>query len=346
MAKHSPKRGASECLIVLANPALKKNASDSSDTKNISYNKHSATPEKGYEHPYKKFIIKDPFNNRKDIANIAKNKKGVYFFEGRLGEWSDKSKDLNYVGSSINLYNRVSSYFMPSVLAKSDRKVIRYFNKYGFKDVDLTLFIMDSDCTWNQVIELEQYFINTLKPNLNVDLIAGGYSGYHYPMSEKAKKKLRVLRGTPIYIYDTTSKSLIFISDSKQWLYDNLKIHHVSLGNCLSNGNLYLDRFFFSLDIISEFPFEAIMDFDELKILIEKTRLEYRPNQARSDARKTILAENILHPNLTKTYRSIGDLSRQLKGDRGTIRNYINGNKTGLYRGQWKFSLMLYRLED
>ena len=51
-----------------------------------------------------------------------------------------------------------------------------------------------------------------MSPELNVDLIAGGYSGYHKPMSEESKIVLRKLRGTPIYIYDTTSKSLIFIS--------------------------------------------------------------------------------------------------------------------------------------
>ena len=60
-------------------------------------------------------------------------------------------------------------------------------------------------------------------------------------------------------------------------------------------------------------------------------RVQYKPNQPAS---KTILAENILHPELTKSYSSIGELSRQLKGDRGTIRKYLNGYSTGLYRGQ------------
>ena len=69
--------------------------------KNISYNN---SPKKGHDHPYTKFIVKDPFNNRKEISNIAKGEKGVYLFE-------IKSKDLKYVGSSINLYNRVCSYF-------------------------------------------------------------------------------------------------------------------------------------------------------------------------------------------------------------------------------------------
>ena len=299
--------------------------------KNISYNN---SPKKGHKHPYKNFFISDPFNNRAEIAKIAKGEKGVYLFEVKS---RPAGTNLKYVGSSINLYNRVCSYFMPSILAKSDRRVLRYFNKYGFNDVNLTLFIMNSDSTWDQVIELEQYLIDTLSPELNVDLVAGGYTGYHKPMSEEAKIMLRQLRGIPIYIYDTTAKSLIFISDSKQWIFDNLKIHHVSLNNCLSDGNLYLNRFFFSLDIISEFPFESVVSSSELISLVEKTKLEYKPNQPAS---KNILAENILHPELTKKFTSIGELSRHLKGDRGTIRDYINGKSSGLYRGQWKFSVI------
>ena len=125
---------------------------------------------------------------------------------------------------SINLYSRVCSYFTPSILNKADRKVLRYFKANGFKNVKLTLLILNSDATWEQAIELEQYYIDILSPKLNVDIVAGGYNGYHTPMSEEAKDRLRKLRGTPIYLYDTFTTSLIFISDSKQWLYDNIKI--------------------------------------------------------------------------------------------------------------------------
>jgi hypothetical protein len=107
------------------------------DKKKISYNN---TPKRGYKHPYKEILIKEPYSNRTEIAKYAKEKKGIYLFE-------IKSKNLKYIGSSINLYNRVCSYFMPSILSKSDRKVLRYFNKYGFKDVNLTLFIMDKNST-------------------------------------------------------------------------------------------------------------------------------------------------------------------------------------------------------
>jgi hypothetical protein len=123
---------------------------------------------------------------------------------------------MAYVGSTINLYNRVCSYFCPSILIKTDRKVLRYFNKYGFNEVKLTLLILNSSSNWEQVIELEQYYIDLLSPNLNVELVAGGYYGYHSPMSQESRDLLRQLRGTSIYIYDTLIKSLIFISDSKQ----------------------------------------------------------------------------------------------------------------------------------
>ena len=42
----------------------------------------------------------------------------------------------------------------------------------------------------------------------------------------------------------------------------------------------------------------------------------------------------LINTELTQTFSSIAELSRYLKGDRTTIRNYLNGNSSGLYRGQ------------
>jgi len=224
---------------------------------------------------------------------------------------------------------------MPSILARSDRKGLRYFNEYGFNNVKLTLFIMEYTSSHLKVrepiIELEQYFIDTLSPSLNVDLVAGGYNGYHSPMSQEARNMLRKLRGTPIYIYDTITKSLIFVSDSKQWLYTNIGIHQISLNNCISNGNLYLNRFFITLDFISEYPYEDILSSDSLISLVESVRVQYNPKQPAS---KSVIAENVIKPELTRTFSSIGEASRHLKGDRGTIRKYIEGKSSGLYRDQ------------
>ena len=285
---------------------------------------------KGYNHPAKKYEILNPFSNRSKIAKLAKQAKGVYIFE-------NKKKNLCYVGSSINLYNRVCSYFMSSILSRADRRVLRYFNKYGFENVRLILYILEDNCSWEHVLELEQYFIDFLSPNLNVDLMAGGYSGYHTPMSQTAKEALRKIRGTPIYIYDNLTKSLIFISDSKQWLYDNINIHHTTLDNCILTGKLYLNRIYFSLDIISELTYEAVLTSKELVSLLKTVKYQYKPNHPKS---KTILAENIVNSRLNSTFSSIGQLAKHLKGDRSTIRGYILGRSKGLYRKQWKFTLI------
>ena len=53
-----------------------------------------------------------------------------------------------------------------------------------------------------------------------------------------------------------------------------------------------------------------------------------------------LLAENVLHPNLSATYSTISEFSRAIKGDRATIRQYLNGTKPAgsLYRSQWKLT--------
>jgi cytochrome c/quinol oxidase subunit I/GIY-YIG catalytic domain-containing protein len=126
-----------------------------------------------------RYVIIDPFNNRLSIAKVAKKAKGIYIFE---------TLDTNkiYVGSSINLYSRVISYFMPSILAKADRYVLRYFRKHGFSNVKLTLFIMNESVTIKDILKLEEYYIKELSSNnsLNIESIPG--SGYPKSMSEEA----------------------------------------------------------------------------------------------------------------------------------------------------------------
>jgi hypothetical protein len=93
----------------------------------------------------KSYTINNPFVNRKLIAEYAKNKKGIYIFK-------IVKKNMYYVGSSINLYSRVCSYFMPSILTKADRRVLRYLNKYGFKDVILSLYILEDKASIEELL--------------------------------------------------------------------------------------------------------------------------------------------------------------------------------------------------
>jgi hypothetical protein len=236
-----------------------------------------------------------------------------------------------YVGHSISLYNRVVSYFMPSIFKTKERRVLRYLNKYGFTNIRLILYIMDASATIEKVVELEQHFIDSLNPNLNVDLVATS-SGYHEPMSQEMRDKLRKERGIPVYFYEAATLTLLHVFESKQYMYKVLNMHHGTLSRCLELGKLYLDTFFLSLDKIEESTNINLLTLDELKTLVNEKREKYKCKK--HPAAKTILAENIKYPNLKGEYSSINELAKALKGDRSTLRKYVNGTRTNLYRGQ------------
>ena len=223
---------------------------------------------------------------------------------------------------------------MPSILNTKARLVLRYLNKYGFNNIKLTIYIMNENSSLEQVVELEQHYIDTLKPSLNVDLVASG-SGFHEPMSQEMREKLRKLRGTPVYMYSTKDFTLLYIFGSKQQVYSLINVHHVTLNGCLSAGTIYLDSFFFSLDLIEESPETNLLDLDQLKRLVSDKREVYN---VKHPAAKSILGEFKDDPTKNIEFYSLGSLAKHLKGDRQVIRDYLTGNKSGYYRGKWKFT--------
>lgn len=235
-----------------------------------------------------------------------------------------------YVGHSINLYNRISSYFMPSILKTKARKVLRYLNKYGFSNIKLTIYIMDENSRLEEVVELEQHFIDNLKPSLNVDLVASS-SGYHEPMNPEIRERLRKQRGTPVYIYSTDDFTLLYVFESKQHMYNTINIHHTTLNDCLNTGTTYLDTFFFSLDIIEESSKTDLLSLDQIQSLVRGKRELY---DVKHPAAKAILAEFKDDASQNLVFHSLGSLASHLKGDRQVIRDYLKGNKSGYYRGK------------
>lgn len=223
---------------------------------------------------------------------------------------------------------------MPSILNTKARRVLRYLNKHGFSYIKLTIYIMKDNSTLEQVVELEQHFIDCLKPNLNVDLVASG-SGQHEPMSQEMRDKLRKQRGTPIYMYNVKDLCLLYKFDSKQQTYDLINIHHNTLNDCLNSGNIYLDTYFFSLDLIEESAETNLIPSDQIKSLVSDKRDVYN---VKHPSAKSILAEFKDEPKKNLEFNSLNSLAKHLKGDRQVIREYLKGEKSGYYRGKWKFT--------
>jgi len=265
-----------------------------------------------------KVEVKNPYYNRKLIGKVSKNLKGIYI-------WEIIGSNDAYVGYSINLYNRIVSYFEPWILRKATRKVLIYFKKYGFDNVKLKIHIpSDQTISLRNLVKLEQYYIDTLKPTLNMESIArpGGYSPKDW--------------GAKIYMYNSKDSKLLFTFISKESTYKYINIDYRTLNRCLIGGHLYLKTFFFSKEIIENGDNGNGSDLISLQKLVSEKRLIYNIKiQAKS---KKIYAENMLNPKLNKICFSLNQLSKELNGDRGTIRNHLNGKMTKLYRNEWKFS--------
>jgi len=188
---------------------------------------------------------------------------------------------------------------------------------------------MNKQSSLHEIITLEQHFIDTLKPNLNVGLVANS-SGYHKPMTQEMRDILRKQRGTPVYIYEAESLTLLHIFDSKQYMYNKISIHHKSLQDCLYTGALYLDYFFFSLDHL-ETENIKLLTLDEIVTSVNIKRKLYK---VKHPAAKGIHAEFKDDINKNLEFGSLNSLAKYLKGDRKVIREYLKGNKSGYYRGK------------
>ena len=303
--------------------SVKSKISDNSDM--IIGNKSNDNEEKN-KFKYIKVTVENPYKNRDTILKVTKRQKGVYVWESLDGK-------SMYVGHSINLYNRISSYFLPSVLNTKARRVIRHLNKHGFNDIKLTLYIMDIESSLKEIVSLEQHIIDTFKPNLNVDLVASS-SGYHEPMVQEMREKLRKQRGTPIYFYEAEGLALLHVFDSKQYMYDKIGIHHKSLQDCLDTGSLYLDYFFLSLDLLVTENVK-LLTLDEIKTSVNIKRVLYK---VKHTAAKAILAEFKDDASKNLEFNSLNSLAKHLKGDRKVIREYLKKSKSSYYRGKWKFT--------
>lgn len=221
---------------------------------------------------------------------------------------------------------------MPSILNTEARRVLRYLNKYGFSNIKLTIYIMDMESSLDQVVALEQHFIETLKPNLNVDLVAAS-SGYHEPMSQEIRNKLRKQRGISMFMYDSETLTLLYIFESKQQMYSSVGIHHQTLNDCLDLGTLYLNYFFLSLDLLETEHINLLTSAasQEIKTLVENKRNIHR---LKHPAAKAILAEFKDDASKNLEFDSLNSLAKHLKGDRQVIRDYLYKNKSGYYRGK------------
>jgi group I intron endonuclease len=120
---------------------------------------------------------------RKQILEENKGKPGIYL-------WINKSNGKSYVGSAIDLKNRLKNYYslnlMGTRIKLGQSAIYSAILKYGHSNFKLEIL---EYCDSSEVIEREKYYFNLLRPKYNLLPTAGSWLGYKH--SEESKNKIR-----------------------------------------------------------------------------------------------------------------------------------------------------------
>jgi group I intron endonuclease len=98
--------------------------------------------------------------------------------------------ERTYIGSSSNIHKRWNSHLQ--LLRKgthSNKRLQNHCNKYGYYDLQFSLLIT---CENDNLIQNEQFFIDSYNPWFNIRKIADRCTGCHWKLSEETKHKMSI----------------------------------------------------------------------------------------------------------------------------------------------------------
>jgi group I intron endonuclease len=145
-----------------------------------------------------------------------KNKSGIYIIKTKIN-------NRFYIGSAINLYNRMHTHLTHLKKNKHcNAKLQRFVNKYGIENI---FFECVELCEKENLIIREQFYIDTLNPFYNIAKIAGSTLGTKIT-KEQSEKLSKLRKGKQNSLGRKYSKETILkMSESakKRGLHPNFK---------------------------------------------------------------------------------------------------------------------------
>ena len=134
-------------------------------------------------------------NLNADLLNLSLNKSGVYLITNLIN-------GKKYVGSTALFKRRYKEYSNPEYIArnlkKGKSKILKALIKYGYLNFEFklleTIEFSDSQPKSERrrlLLEREQYYLDQIKPEYNINLKAGSNLGRTFSPSPSAGKKLK-----------------------------------------------------------------------------------------------------------------------------------------------------------
>jgi hypothetical protein len=144
----------------------------------------------------KNILYKNLFLAKENLNLSIKHKTGIYQLVNLINGKS-------YVGSSVNLNRRLNEYLNPLYLNRNLKKgnsaIINALLKYGYINFGIKILeFIEFEPKFSKserksiILSKEQYFIDLIKPEYNINLTAGSNFGRVY--SEEVKRKMSLAK--------------------------------------------------------------------------------------------------------------------------------------------------------
>lgn len=175
--------------------------------------------------------------NKYKILSVNKGKSGVY-------RWVNKINNESYVGSSINLTNRLRKYYNINYLkykiAIDNSRIYRALLKYGYSS--FTLEILEY-CNNESLKIREQYYLDLLKPEYNICKTAGSMLGFKHSLKTIEKFKGRDTGTGHFTIVINKETNSIEKYKSVRTAAKSIGISHTNLLYHIKNNSLVKDNY-------------------------------------------------------------------------------------------------------
>lgn len=200
-----------------------------------------------------KFSIKSyshPYFNRKGIYKENKGLSGIYC-------WLNLINGKLYVGSAKNITKRLYQYFssrhIKYILSKSESIIFKSMLLHGYDNFEFHILTY---CNCDELVDLEQHYIDTLKPEYNLRKTVYSPLGYKhtpetilklktYKRSEETLKKMRLakqLSGNTILIINILNNNIRKYPSLNSAARD-LNVNKQMLHYCMKKNILLKDTF-------------------------------------------------------------------------------------------------------
>lgn len=117
-------------------------------------------------------VYDTPVTDWKQITKDLKDKSGIYC-------WINKINKKFYIGSASLLPKRLSYYFQPAYINKIDMIITKSLLKYGLINFALVI-LEETSNNKKEILEREDFYLKTLKPEYNILTKAGNSLGYKH----------------------------------------------------------------------------------------------------------------------------------------------------------------------